>query len=408
MLSLLYFLIAASAQVAQAASYIGPGPATPFIPLQGLGDGLNFKFDPSDSPQPFTIDVDPNFVAATKLKASLYRPTKPITEPDWESGPPTADINDLAQYFAQNYSWLDTQKVLNDFYTQYTTTVSAGPNYTESTHVHFAHEQSERQDAIPLLMLHGFPSSFLEFIDVIKPLAHPPNDSLPAFHVVTPSLPGFGFSPAPTADHFGSREAGIAFDNLMHQLGYDRYAIYVTDLGTAVGNWMVFDAADSIFSRITSFYIVNPTAEDQARYAANETTPEETFFIEQLNDFIAEDYGYISIQTTKPLSLAEGLTDSPVGFIAWTWNYRYHASGAFGYTLEDLITQAYLLYIQGTYSPFHAYKTWWEEGALNSSLYPTSDLPTGVLHFQSGDPGRDDTIQYAVSVLLYMLPYTKF
>lgn len=111
-------------------------------------------------------------------------------------------MSGLQQYFLEQYSWEDVQKQLNDKYAgiQFTTMVSAGPNYTEPVHLHFAHQRSDRSDAMPLIMLHGFPSSFLEFEDVIKPLAFPPNSSLSAFHVVTPNLPGFAFSPGPTAN----------------------------------------------------------------------------------------------------------------------------------------------------------------------------------------------------------------
>ena len=365
----------------------------------GLSDDLNFDFTPSDSPQPFTIDVDPDFIAVTRLKAQLYRASKPITQPAWADGPPTVDISTAQQYFVNNYSWFDTQAYLNEKYSQaqFTTTVSAGPNYTEPVYLHFAHKFSNRSDAVPLLMLHGWPSSFLEFEDVIDSLVSPPNSSLPAFHVITPNIPGFGFSPAPTADGFGSREAGIAFNNLMLQLGYDKYTFYSTDLGSSVARWMLYDAAENIVSRWTSFYFVSPNANDLARYAANETTPEENTFFTQLNYFTANDEGYIAIQTTKPLSLAYALTDSPLGFLAWTWEYRYHAGGAYDFSVDDLITQMMLLYIQGTYGNLHAYKTWWAEGALNDTLYPSSDIPVGLTHWQSGALGRDDAIQYAVS-----------
>ena len=247
-------------------------------------------------------------------------------------------------------------------------------------------------------MLHGFPSSFLEFEHVIQPLAFPPNSSLPAFHVVTPNLPGFAFSPAPIADGLGSREVGIAFNNLMLLLGYNKYAIYVTDLGALVGRWMCYDAAEEIVSRFTSFYFVAPNADDLERYAKNETDAVETDFLNRLNAFQAEDAGYIEIQSTKPLALAYAMSDSFMGWAAWQWNYRYHASGAFTWTPNDLLTQAIILYFQGVYGTFQAYRTFWAEGAVNDTAYPSSNVPTGLMHLQSGAWGRDDVIQYAVSI----------
>lgn len=310
--------------------------------LKGLGDGLNFEFTPSDKPRPFTINVDPNF---------LYRPSRPISDivPPWNNGPPVSDIAKLQEYFLEQYSWENVQAQLNQKYKgiMYTTTVSAGSNYTEPVHLHFAHQKSNREDAIPLLMVHGFPSSFLEFEYVIHDLAFPPNSSLPAFHVVTPGLPGFAFSPRPASNGLGSRETGIAFNNLMLQLGYKKYAIYVTDLGASIGRWMCFDAAEEVVSRFTSFYFVEPQGNDLERYAKNETNAGETDFLNRYNSFSAEDAGYIQIQSTKPLALAEAMTDSFIGWAAWQWNYRYHASGAFDWSYDDLLTQAFVLYIQG-------------------------------------------------------------
>jgi pimeloyl-ACP methyl ester carboxylesterase len=170
--------------------------------VHGLGDGLNFEFTESDSPIPFTINVDPDFISATRLKSALYRPTRNIEGVGWAGGPPVSDIAKLQQYFLEKYSWEDVQSQLNEKYRNimFTTSVSGGPNYTDPIQLRFAHQKSDREDAIPLLMVHGFPSSFLEFEDVIQPLAKPPNDSLPAFHVVTPDLPGFAFSPQPKAN----------------------------------------------------------------------------------------------------------------------------------------------------------------------------------------------------------------
>ena len=193
----------------------------------------------------------------------------------------------------------------------------------------------------------------------------------------------------------------------MHQLGCTKYAVYCTDLGSSVGRWLLYDAASSVLSRFTSFYFVSPTKNDLARYAANKTTPEENIFFEQLNYLNANDAGYIAIQTTKPLALAlalaEAMTDSFIGWLSWFWEYRYHASGAYEYTFEQLIDQAIVPFFQGTYGAFHAYKTWWAEGGLTDMAYPSSDIPTGMMHFQSGALGRDDAIQYAVSLFSFLV-----
>ncbi|KAL9084651.1 MAG: hypothetical protein Q9159_005132 [Coniocarpon cinnabarinum] len=339
--------------------------------LLGLTDGLNFAFTPSNTPQPFVIDVDPNFIAATTLKAELYRPSRNITQPDWTDGPPTRDVS------------------------TYTTTVEAGPNFTGPVHLHFAHHRSNRSNAIPLLLIHGWPSSFTEWDAVIDGLVSPQDSDSPAFHAVAPDIPGFGFSPAPTVPGFNARAAGIAMDNLMKQLDYSKYAIYVTDLGSSVGGWMVHDAADAVISRLTDFSIVSPTPSDLQRYAANQSTPEESTFLSQYMRFEANDTGYSAIHSTRPLAIAESLTDSPVGFMAWMWNLRHQASGAYVYGPEELINDAMMLYIQGTYGNLRSYKEWFSEGALNQASYLSSTVPTGVGHWHSGPRELNDPYGFA-------------
>lgn len=365
--------------------------------LPGLGDGLNFAYNASSTPQPFTIDVDPEFIAATELKVSLYRPSRPITQPDWTDGPPTHNVSAVQQYWLQNYSWFDVQASINSKYSQYTTTVNSGVNFTEPVQLHFAHQKSNRSDAIPLLMLHGWPSSFLEWDSVVDGLASPPNASLPSFNVVAVDLPGFGFSPAPTVPGFGSREMGQAFDNLMKQLGYDKYAIYTTDLGSFVARWMTVDAADSVVSRLTDFYFIAPNATDLQRYAANETTPEENTFMSQYISFNTDDFGYYAEQSTRPLALTESLTDSPVGFLAWMWQLRHVVSGEYDYTASELITDALMLFIPGVYGNVRSYKEFQRGGGLNDTAYPSSDIPVGVTRWPSGPLEINDPFAYAVS-----------
>lgn len=368
-------------------------------PYPGLGDGLNFNATFTDSPQPFQLAVDPGFIETTKLKASLYRPSRDIAIDDWEDGPQQYNMTAVRDWWVHNYSWWDVQSTINQKYQQFTTTVHSGENFTHPIPLHFAHHRSNRSDAIPILMLHGWPSSFLEWDQVIDPMASPPNTSLPAFHVVAPNLPGFGFSPAPAYPGLGSREMGQAFDNFMHQLGYDRYAIYTTDLGTFIGRWMVSDAEASIVSHLTDFPFVTPNATDLARYAANQTTPEENAFIEEENNFLTEHAGYQAVHSTKPLALSQALTDSPVGFLGWVWHLVQAASDVYQYTPQQLITNALMLYIPGTYGNVRSYKEFWREGALNDTAYPSSNVPTGVTQWPSAFANADVILSRTVSGL---------
>ena len=149
---------------------------------------------------------------------------------------------------------------------------------------------------------------------------------------------------------------------------------------------MCYDAAEEIVSRFTSFYFVLLNTDDLQRYADNQTNAVETDFLNRFNSFNAEDAGYNDIQTTEPLTLAYAMSDSFTGWAASQWNYCHHASGPFTWTSDDLLTQAMILYIQSVYGTFQAYIEWWArgEGGLNDTAYPSSSIPTGLMHLQSG------------------------
>ncbi|KAI9735723.1 MAG: hypothetical protein M1818_006331 [Claussenomyces sp. TS43310] len=352
--------------------------------IAGLSDGLNFDAFFASSPTPFVIHVDEDFVDVTKQKVGLYRPARNLKKlAAFEDGAPQENITAIRDYWVEQYSWDHVQTDLNNRFKHFTTTVNAKANYTHPIPLHFVHHKSNRSDAIPLLMLHGWPSSFTEWSSVIGPLTNPPNGSTPAFHVVAPSLPGFGFSPAPEYPGCGAREQGQGFDELMHQLNYTKYAIATTDLGTFAGLWMLHDFPDTVTAHFTDFYFTEPNATDLARYAAKTTTPEENTFIESYNTLTTNDSGYSYIHQTRPLSIAIGMTDSPVGFVAWIWQLMHTISDGYPYTAEQLITDSMMLSIQGPYGGMRAYKEFFREGGINASAYPLSTQPTGISQWPS-------------------------
>jgi hypothetical protein len=227
------------------------------------------------SPQKFEISVDPVLIDETLQKVKLFRPSTPLSGvPDWEDGPPPSLINDFAAYWGSEYDWFAVQDQINKNFSHYATTVNPGSeNYTYPVPLHFVHEVSTDPDAIPLLLIHGWPSTLMEWQHVIHPLAHPENSSDPSFHVVAVDLPGFGFSPAPVASNLGPREIGDALDALMQQLGYTQYGIQTTDLGWFVGMWMVQDHTASLIGHGTDFWFQPPNATKQAEYAGKQCIP---------------------------------------------------------------------------------------------------------------------------------------
>ncbi len=222
---------------------------------------LNFKATFEEIPQPFTIQVDPEFIKSTILKASLTRYTQDIEQADFVDGPPKHNVSTIRDYWVNHYDWPSIEYEINQNLTQFTTTVYAGKNYTFPIPLHFVHHKSPRADAIPLLFIHGWPGSFLEVGKIIADLTNPSNYSIPAFHVVAPSLPGYGFSPAPTHPGLGLREVGQAFNGLMtQQLNYSKYVIQGGDFGGFTLRYMAGEFPDTVVSALSNFFPLPPNS----------------------------------------------------------------------------------------------------------------------------------------------------
>ena len=266
----------------------------------------------------------------------------------------------------------------------FTTTVDASDsNYTDPVPLFFVHHRSNRRDAIPLLFLHGFPGSFMEVGRMISSLTHPPNNSVPAFHVVAPSLPGFGFSPAPVKPGMGPIEAAHAFNTLMHQLDYPRYVIQGGDLGGMILRYQAALFPESVVSILSNFWIINPNATDIARYNANLTTPEETTYIRNLTNFGTSHAGFLISQTTEPLMPGHAMTDSPLGWAMYIYQIMEELSPFYyNFSSTEIITWAMMYIIQGPYPAMRFFKEFYRDGAFTGvgefGPPPYVTVPVGV------------------------------
>ncbi len=257
--------------------------------------------DNSPAVHPFRIAVPDGDL--TDLRERLSRTRWPEREcvPDWTQGIPLDYTRELAAYWADGYDWRAREAALNRF-DQFVTDI-------DGVDIHFIHQRCANPDALPLIITHGWPGSIVEFSKVIEPLSRD-------FHVVCPSLPGYGFSGKPTAAGWNIERIATAWDILMKRLGYARYGAQGGDWGAAVttqiGRNALGDGGNGCIAIHTNMPIAMPTPEAMADPTAGEQAALEALIHHQ-----RWGMGYSEEQSTRPQTLGYGLVDSPVAQMAW-------------------------------------------------------------------------------------------
>jgi pimeloyl-ACP methyl ester carboxylesterase len=259
---------------------------------------------------PFEVHVPA--AAVEDLNRRLANTRWPDKEPvtDWSQGVPLAKARALVEYWRTRYDWRRLERSLNalpQFRTQ-----------LDGLGIHFIHVRSKHPGALPIIITHGWPGSVVEFLQVIAPLVDPtahggkPDD---AFHVVIPSLPGFGFSDKPTAPGWRLPRIAEAWGVLMQRLGYNRYVAQGGDWGAGVTSWMAKQQPSGLAAVHLNLPILfPPPPPPPGGYTAAEQAA-----LTQLGKYAADASGYASIQGTRPQTLGYGLADSPVGQGTWIY-----------------------------------------------------------------------------------------
>ncbi|HEY3470148.1 MAG TPA: epoxide hydrolase [Amycolatopsis sp.] len=241
-----------------------------------------------------------------RLTQARFADPVPGDEPDWSRGIPTEAVRELAEYWRDGFDWRAQEAALNAF-PQFTTEI-------DGQTIHFLHVRSPRADALPLLLTHGYPSSFAEFLDVIGPLTEPGED---AFHVVVPSLPGFGFSTPLSGPGWELARTTEAFAELMTRLGYDRFAAQGGDIGAGVtGRLAALYPERVIGTHVNSDRGTIALAGEQLPLPADLSAAEQSE-LDAAREAWKAGRGYLDLQSHTPETIAAGLTDSPVGQLAW-------------------------------------------------------------------------------------------
>jgi pimeloyl-ACP methyl ester carboxylesterase len=221
----------------------------------------------------------------------------------WEYGADIRKVRELAEYWQTNYDWRAFEARLNRL-DQFTTEM-------DGQRIHFIHQRSPRPDAIPLLLIHGWPGSIVEFMGLVEALTTPKDQTIPAFHVVIPSLPGFGFSGPTSSRGWGPQRIAKAFVILMDRLGYSKYGVQGGDWGSTIALDMPNLAPDRVIGiHVNLLYVPAPNPAALSQMTADERR--------RFTSFWDEGGAFFALQAREPQTVAYGLADSPVGWLAWT------------------------------------------------------------------------------------------
>ena len=319
---------------------------------------------------PYRIAV-PNGVLLD-LRRRLHATRWPDAErvDDWTQGTPLAWIQDMCRYWADGYDWRAREALLNRF-DQFMTVI-------DGIDIHFIHQRSPHPQARPLLITHGWPGSIVEFHKVIEPLVNPTahgGDAADAFHVICPSLPGFGFSGKPAETGWGVERIAAAWATLMARLSYGNYFAQGGDWGSAVTRAIgVQDSAHCDGIHITLAMGTRPKVE-------GEPTEQEQQAMAGIKHYRDWDSGYARQQSTRPQTLGFGLADSPAGQAAWILEKFWAWTDCDGHP-ENILTRDELLdnvmFYWATNSATSSARLYWESFGKDRSRGRSQPGPVGV------------------------------
>ncbi|MEV7092325.1 epoxide hydrolase family protein [Amycolatopsis sp. NPDC051045] len=312
--------------------------------------------------EPFQVSLDEVDVADLRERLRRTRWPEAETVDDWSQGVPLAYLRELCRDWGEEYNFGFAGR-LNAF-PQFRATVGG-------VGLHFLHVRSPVADALPLVLTHGWPGSVVEFLDVLGPLTDPAKyggDPADAFHVVAPSLPGFGWSDKPALK---IRRVAELWDELMVSLGYDRYGAQGGDWGAAVTNALARSG------RVAGVHVNFAPV----RMDLDDPTPEERQALADLEEFRRTGSGYAAQQGTRPQTLGYGLTDSPAGQAAWIvekfWAWTDHKGHP-----EDAVDRQRILDAISVYwftaTAASSARMYWENHDRDQSIV---DVPAGISVF---------------------------
>ncbi len=327
----------------------------------------------NESIDPFSIRVDEPVLYDLHHRLDRTRFPDQIDGTGWEYGLPVDYLRQLVGYWHDTYDWRSEEARLNRF-DHFRTSI-------DNQQIHFVHARSAHPHARPLLLIHGWPGSFVEFVDVIPRLTDPESHggrASDAFHVVAPSLPGYGFSEPPRSPGWDVPRIARAFITLMARLGYPGYLAQGGDWGAQVTTWIgALDPEHCSAIHLNMAPGIPPRSPDSL-------SDEEQADLASMKRFADEESGYANEQGTKPQTLGVALNDSPAGLLAWIVEKFRAWSDCDGdpercFTRDQLITNVMLYWV--TQTSASSARLYWETKHGSAGSPPFVDVPTGVARY---------------------------
>ncbi|MFC4946062.1 epoxide hydrolase family protein [Pseudonocardia sp. GCM10023141] len=292
----------------------------------------------------------------------------------WSQGVPLDYARELTDYWANQYDWRRCESELNAL-PQFRTGLDGGGD--DRVEIHLIHARSRHKGAMPLLLTHGWPGSVIEFVDIVDALIDPP-DPRDAFHVIAPSLPGYGFSGKPTIAGWGVERIATAWAQLMDRLGYERYGAAGGDWGSIITSALGTGAPENLFG----IHLTMPIAQRPETGDVGPLTADEKGRLAEREAFAKVGTGYSAEQSTRPQTLGYGLADSPSGQAMWIvekfWDWTDCAGHPENVISRDRLLDNVMLHWLPNTGASSA-RLYWE--SFKSRRVDTVEVPTGITQF---------------------------
>ena len=322
--------------------------------------------NPPASAPPFRVSEDAVSELQTRLRGARWPEPWPME--GWAAGTDPGELRRLVSYWADGFSWR-TQETAIIRLPRFVTSIDGLP-------IHYLRFDGEAADSVPLVATHGWPSSFLELTGLARRLSSPSRYGIadaPSFTVIVPSLPGFPFTPQQP------RMPGVPTHELWHQLmlrlGFNRYAAHGGDLGAGVSTLLAEAHPDAVLG-LHLLAVRDPAG-------VTDPSPDERAYLQEAEAWMDEEGGYEHLQRTRPMTVAYGLNDSPIGLLAWLLE-KYRAwtdrrDGRTGLTDDYVLTQASLYWFTGAIAT--SFRPYWEHRAFPPAHGGRISTPTAVAVF---------------------------